>query len=68
MNIFIRQNGERKLNCVKLYFGVVGGPPISQNGSAKLSISSKNPKQKRLAGQDPKPVREQDSQLLETVN
>ena len=40
------------------------GPPISQNGSAKLSISSKNSKRKMLSGQDPEPVREQDGQLL----
>ena len=40
------------------------GPPISQNGSAKLSISSKNSKQKRFSGQDSEPVREQDGQLL----
>lgn len=39
-------------------------PSISQNGSAKLSISSKNSKRKMLSGQDPEPVREQDGQLL----
>lgn len=39
-------------------------PSIFQNGSAKLSISSKNSKQKMLSGYNPEPIREQDSQLL----
>ena len=37
---------------------------ISPNGSAKLSISSKDSKQKMLSGQYPEPVREQYCQLL----
>lgn len=37
---------------------------IFQNGSAKLSILSKNSKQKILSGQDPELIREQDGQLL----
>ena len=39
-------------------------PSIFPNGSAKLSISSKNSKRKMLSGQDSEPVREQDGQLL----
>ena len=46
------------LNCVKLYFGVVLVPSIFQNDSTKLSIPSKNSKQKMLSGYDPEPVRE----------
>ena len=47
-----------------LFFWAVLGPSISQNGFAKLSISSKNSKWKKLSGYNPEPVWEQDRQLL----
>lgn len=34
--------GQRKLNCVKLYFGAVLGSSIFQNGSSKLGSVSKS--------------------------